>query len=350
MNARAMSAELRPHARWSRWAIRMLGIAGADFVSQYLRVLIVLWPIDAGDAFLLAVEVAKHGLFLGAAVAAALEADAWLRGRISDGRRIAVLAVTGLTAIVASSALIHVEGGEVGVRLGVVDSQRSLQLHTLWNNAVVGAVAMVYLSRRRETREAEQRRRLDEAKLEQTRRQLTETSTHAAQHRLDPETLFTCLHRARDLYPVDPTRGDELLDRLTRYLRLTLAADATSTLGREAATAAARLELDRADADPGLDVRLSDELARLPFPSGLLTQTVQAWWKAMPQGADRTLRIDARLGNGVLSVDVEGPCDPPLGVVGHCRTALTLWRGSGPSVTSVPGCRPRLHLESPHAI
>jgi hypothetical protein len=347
MNSAQPPGIVRTSGRWTRWAIRVIGVTTAYLVSQLLPALIVLVPIDAGDVFLLAVEIGRTGLLLGAAVAILLEADVWLRGRVSTKLRLLALTAAGATALFAIAPLGR---ADMALRLGLAVSERSLFLHGLWSNTVVGLLAMVYLSRRRETRDAEQRRRLDEAKLEQTRRQLAQTLANAAQTRLDPETLFACLHRARDLYPVDPAKGDELLDRLTRYLRLALGSDAPSTLGREAAIAAARLELERGDADPALDVCLTDELGLLPYPSGLLTQIVQAWWMAVPRGAERILRVDALALHGVLRVSVEGPCEPPPPTVVRSTDVLRQWTHRAASVTTTPGPRPRLHLESPHAI
>ncbi len=331
--------------RVRRLLLRIAGIAGADLVSQGVRILVVAWPLDATTTGRLLVDIGRNSIALAAGVAVALDlfersADRWNAPGRWLALAIAILAVVATTSAIPSA--------QVAVRLGLAESGRSLALHTLWNNLSVALLAVAYLTRRRESTEAEQRRRLQASRLEHARRRLALVSSQAAQSRLDPQMLFDCLSRARDIYPNDLDRGDALVERLTNYLRLTLSVGSseTSTLGREASLAAARFDVDRRDVDSPFIVAIDPALESHDFPPDLLALLTQRWMASAPADRPRSLQLATVAGGGSLRLSLRGSCPPPSEAIAQCERQIA--RVGGGFVRYADSDPAHLELEIAH--
>ncbi len=73
MNATRHRNPLPTRARVRRLLLRIAGIAGADLVSQGVRILVVAWPLDPSAGGLLLAEIASNSLLLATGVALALD-------------------------------------------------------------------------------------------------------------------------------------------------------------------------------------------------------------------------------------------------------------------------------------
>lgn len=345
-----MNTSPRLHAaatnpRMRRLLLRFAGIAGADLVSQGVRILVVAWPLDATSASLLVAEIARNSIPLAAGVAVALDLFESSAGRWSVHLRWLAMTTAIVTVGATTSAFMS---SNVAVRLGLAESGQSLALHTLWHNVSVALLAVAYLTRRRESTEAEQRRRLQVSRLEHVRRRLAMVSSQAAQSRLDPQMLFDCLSRAREVYPNDLDRGDAMVERLTNYLRLTLSlgSSETSTLGREASLAAARFDVDRRDVDPPFIVAIDPALESHDFPPDLLALLTQRWMASAPAGQPRSLQLATVAGSGSLRLSLRGSCRPPSEAVAQCEQQIA--KIGGGFVRYVDSDPTHLELEIAH--
>jgi hypothetical protein len=334
----------RPWERVRRVAVRAAAIGGAGLASEGVHVLLVAWPIGALDAAALLAEIARQSLMLGTLLALVLESledraansEAWVaRASLVAGAAVAVL---------LSSALDH---SPAAFRLGLISSPRSLRLHSMWNDTVVALVAITYLMRRKDSVRAEQRRLALEARLREARQQLAVIAAQTARSRIDPQMLFDCMRRARDEYAGELAGGDSLLERLTNYLRLTLggATGGACTLGREAAIAVARSDVERSGDDPPLELDIPAELNELPFPPHLLSVLSRDWLSApiTPPGA---MRIWARLGTLSLHVTVVGPCPTPFTAVQACQRMIAEYTSGNGKVAQDANA---VHMELPYA-
>ena len=346
MNAGRLSHLTATRQRLRRLLIRIAGIGGADLVSQGVRILIVAWPLDPQTAGLLIVEIASNSIRLAVGLGIALDLFESHFGHWSTPSRWLALSIAVLAVIAAVSAFVS---GDVALGLGLTESGQSLALHTLWNNLVVAMLAGAYLTRRRESTEADQRRQAQASRLEHARRRLAGVSAQAAQSRLDPQMLFDCLSRARCVYPGDLDRGDALLTRLTTYLRLTLSIGSgeASTLGREAALASARFDVERRDGDVPFAVDIDPALESRPFPPDLLTGLTVRWMAGAPEDQPRTLRIAAVEDEGSLHLRLRGSCRPPREAIAQCGHEIA--KVSGGSVRCVDDDPMQLELEIPNA-
>lgn len=340
---RLLPAETNPRVR--RLLLRIAGIAGADLVSQGVRILIIAWPIGTADAALLIAEIARNGVLLATGIAVALDlfessSDEWNAHLRWLALAVAIVAIVAMTSAVIS--------GDVAVMLGLAESGQSLALHTVWHNLAVALLAVAYLTRRRESTEAEQRRRSQESRLAHARRRLARVSAQAAQSRLDPQMLFDCLSRAREIYPNDLDRGDALVERLTNYLRLTLSVGSseTSTLGREASLAAARFEVDRRDGDTPFAITIDPALESHDFPPDLLALLTQRWMASAPADLPRSLRLATVAGSGSLRLSLRGSCRPPSEAIAQCEQQIA--KLGGGFVRYVDSDPAHLELEIPN--
>ncbi len=337
---------LPTHARVRRLLLRIAGIAGADLVSQGVRILVVAWPFAPSAGGLLLVEIARNSLPLAAGVALALDlfedcARAWRPALRWLALGVAIAIVVATTSAVVSA--------ETAIRLGLSESGRTLALHTVWNNLVVSLLAVAYLTRRRESSEAERRRGVQASRLEHARLRLAGVSAQAAQSRLDPQMLFDCLSRARCTYPANLDRGDALLARLTTYLRLTLSIGSSeaSMLGREAALAASRFDVERRESDSPFVIDIDPLLASYPFPPDLLALLIQRWMASAPIDRPRALHLAARTDGGALCVSLRGSCPPPRDAVAQSRQEIA--RAAGGFLRYLDSDPEHLELEIAYA-
>ncbi len=332
--------------RVHRLLLRIAGIAGADLVSQGVRILVVAWPLDATTAVLLLGEIARNSIPLATGVALALDIFENSSGKWSAHLRWLALAAAIVAVVATTSAVIS---ADVAIRLGLAESGQSLALHTLWHNLAVALLSIAYLTRRRASTEAEERRRAQAARLEQGRRRLAGVSAQATQSRLDPQMLFDCLSRARCVYPADRDRGDALLDRLTSYLRLTLSIGSSevSTLGQEASLAAARFDVERRDDDSPFALDIDPTLESRHVPPDLLTLLTQRWMASAPADRPRSMRLVAVAAGNALRIVVRGSCRPPKEAIAQCGRDLAT--ATGGVVRYVDSDPLHLELEIPNA-
>jgi hypothetical protein len=97
-----------------------------------------------------------------------------------------------------------------------------------------GAATFVYVDRRR-ARVSRQRMHAAELERAQAAKRTIESRLQALQARVEPQFLFNTLAQVRELYRVDASRGEQMLDELIAYLRAAMPKmrDTSSTVGQE---------------------------------------------------------------------------------------------------------------------
>jgi hypothetical protein len=316
-----------------RVVLRAAGIGGADLVSQGVRIFLIIGPIGFWSSTLLLVEIARNSFLVSLGVALALEIRRIGSLQARPVARWVALAATTVLVVVVGSALVSTD---IGVRLGLAASEHSLRLHAFWNNAVVALIAVGYLTRRHESVQAARSRNLQELRLRQTRQRLVSISAQTAEARLEPQMLFDCLTRARDVYPVDMRRGDALLDNLVHYLRMTLGTDAAgaSTLAQAAALAAARIDVERCESDPPMNLHVEADVGRAQFPANLLAPLVCEWLRHPNATPPRMLRLDASTDGKSLRVRLQGPCPVPTEALRRATMNLSAFASTRATITA----------------
>jgi signal transduction histidine kinase len=150
---------------------------------------------------------------------------------------------------------------------------------------------------------------------EEHRRQATEARLKLLETQLEPHMLFNTLANLRALIAIDPPRAIDMLDRLNGYLRATLKASRTETVGggHTLADEFARLEdyLALMAVRMGTRLRhtleLPEALARHPVPPLLLQPLVENAIRhgLEPQVDGGTVAVSARTeGTGSLVIEV----------------------------------------------
>ncbi len=207
-----------------RVLLRTFGIAGAELCAVVPAVALVASPMTPRDALMLMRDMSTYAVSVGLVIALLLEGHEWrlLQGRPRSLWMNMTLALL-LTAIVAS-----VSPTSTGVRLGLSETTVALRLFNFWIGLFLSTLSVAYLTQRRETARVEARVHQHELQLELARRRLSDSTARAAQARLDPTILFRSLSEAHAAYSNDRERGDQVLDRLTSYLRAALAASTGS--------------------------------------------------------------------------------------------------------------------------
>ncbi len=332
MAATTPSAPLAAAPAGRRLLLRVLGLTVAELALEMPPIFLVALPLSPGDSTALAAEIGANAVLLSLGLAVVLEIHERSGALDGPALRAAMLISAACAVVLLSVAL--VDGG-TAMRLGLSSSQRSLQLHSLWNNAVFTIVALFYLTRRRSSADAEHRCRQHEMQWRLARRRIGGAAARAAQARLDPQVLFDCLGHAQAAYRVDPDRADQLLDRLTDFLRLTLSGtrDGTDTLAHAVEVALASMSLAAPGAPAAMRVTLAPEAARQPFPPGLLAPLLRDWAKALPaEPAGGGLSLSAGRHERSLRIVIEAMAAPPAGTLADCRTQLAEMHGARASV------------------
>ncbi|MCE9661587.1 MAG: hypothetical protein K8R60_23925 [Burkholderiales bacterium] len=310
-----------PAAR--RLLLRVLALTVAELALQMPPIFLVALPLSFGDAAALAGEIGANALLLGLGLAVVLELHERRAAWGGPALRVATLWTAACAVVLLSVMLID---GSTAIRLGLSSSQRSLQLHSLWNNAVFTIVALVYLTRKRSSIEAEQRCHQHEMQWRLARRRIDGAAARAAQARLDPQVLFDCLGEAQAAYRLDGARADRLLDRLTDYLRLTLSGtrEGIDSLAQAVEVALASMALAAPEGGAQVTVALSPEAALQPFPPGLLGPLLSDWTAGLATGkAGGALSLTARRHERLLRIEIEGDSPPPASALADCRARLS---------------------------
>jgi hypothetical protein len=99
---------------------------------------------------------------------------------------------------------------------------------------LAGAATFAYLDWRR-TRAARARTHAAQVDRARTAKHALESRLQAMQARVEPQFLFNTLAQVRELYRVEQTRGERMLDELIAYLRAAMPKmrDTSSTIGQE---------------------------------------------------------------------------------------------------------------------
>jgi Histidine kinase len=206
----------------------------------------------------------------------------------------------GLLALAGPDALLPAMEQTQGLTLP------AFVLRCVWYYAATGILFAAYFAVR--DRDAATARLAHAAELERgsVQRAVMESRLKVVQARVEPELLFDVLADVQRLYAIAPQKADALIDDLIVYLRAALPQmrGHSSTLGREAALAAAYVKVTPAARDGTLAYaqRIPDALSDLPFPPMVLLPLVHA-------------AADARARTVALAAAVEPGDDPASAVV-----------------------------------
>src|SRR5581483_6687947 len=149
----------------------------------------------------------------------------------------AILSVTWMT--VMSNIFVHPD------RLSRIDAF-SVTYRYLDHVILFGAAMWVINDRQRARRARAAMDRAQRARLEAEKRSI-ESDLQAMQARVEPQFLFNTLAQVKELYAIEPARGERMLDELIAYLRAAMPKmrDSASTAGQELELARAYLNIVR---------------------------------------------------------------------------------------------------------
>lgn len=171
--------------------------------------------------------------------------------------------------------------------------------------ATVGVAAFTKLSTRLAATELERQRALVHA---------AEARLASLESRIRPHFLFNALNSAIALIPEDPSRAEDLLERLSALLRFSLDAQARLVpLGEELRIVVDYLEIERVRFGARLtyEIDVPDALRMLEIPAfavqTLVENSVKYAVSARAQGARIVVRAKLESGRLVLDVSDDGP-------------------------------------------
>jgi hypothetical protein len=225
----------------------------------------------------------------------------------------AVLAAALVGALIVWLDVLATEAPGSGPANGVpTTSAKLLRLHPMMGYhlmvsrfmewIVLGGLATFVYADRRDGRRLDAR--LHAAQLERAgeARRLLESQLQAMQARIEPQFLFDTLGRIGQLYVIDRTLGDRMLDDLIAYLRVAMPQmrDTSSTLARELELAGAYVSLVSLQRDGSLDFSIKPpaEIAGARFPPLVLLPLIDL---VLARGVEhRPARLSIR-GTGTVS-------------------------------------------------
>jgi LytS/YehU family sensor histidine kinase len=159
----------------------------------------------------------------------------------------------------------------------------------------IGGV-LVYLNLRK-ARFADERRREAELARAHARRRTLESQLQAMQARVEPQFLFNTLAQVKQLYDLNPSLAQGMLDNLIAYLRAAMPhmRDTTSTVAQEIELARAYLDIVKLRLGDQLKVEIEvpDVASDWRMPPMVLLPLIDhaIVHGAGPAGPDRSLRI-----------------------------------------------------------
>jgi hypothetical protein len=225
----------------------------------------------------------------------------------------------------------------------VAEGYGTLMLYILWVNLfygglLVGAYVLVVRAERMRSvwREAaiargSAERALDEARL------------HMLRSQVDPRLLLDALRRCERLYRSEPSRADDLLDRLVDFLRLALPGlkSPDSTLAVELELALAWVALHQAlSGRAGWHIERPASLAELPFPS-LVMLPLLAWGEG-----SAAPRLEVEMAATGARLRVQGIDRPlPEELAQRTRASLYVVFGTGFAFHTAPSAHHPLEIE-----
>jgi hypothetical protein len=356
---------------WRRLAGRTAGICGAALAAQLPAEMLFGWPMAPTDVAVLTgnqlVDFGCVGLVVALTLHAVERAADWPR-RWRYALLVAGLVTAVCTQLKPGTAreFNRPDSDQRLEQAGIPAGNDGVRLHQIWFSAILASVSALYLLQRRESIDAERRRRLLEARWQQARRRVRILRDVAGAARLDPRVLFDCLGLARSEYLRGAPGADALLDRLIDFLRGTLSSTRSGphTLGLELELALRFAAiLPQSGCVQIVDV-VPAALRQLDVGRGLLLPVVQQWLaQCEPAGASRQsppLTIGASIEGAAARMfcfHLSGPAVEPDALLAESRLRLTDLYGSQASVraavrrTGVPllDIRFELPLEPDHA-
>jgi hypothetical protein len=213
--------------------------------ALYIRIVFAPWEPSVYYPSVLLKGIADDQIHAFALLLAFVVADR-VTGKDPNRRGIYALAVVaGAIAGAFLGSLAHQWQGtfvwEFGPNTVAADGHTFVLMRldsTLWaffEWAALGGAIVWLINDRRRARSARERMHAAELERIAAEKRSIESDLQAMQARVEPQFLFNTLAQVRDLYDVDKTRSELMLDELIAYLRAAMPRmrDASSTVGQE---------------------------------------------------------------------------------------------------------------------
>jgi hypothetical protein len=290
-----------------------LSLAALGVPGGVGRVLIRIWPVPLSAAAQIILTLITTTSLTAMAIAASLEWYFWMRrGSGSAGRL--VIAIGGSCAAFAVAILLLLVLPVPAPALyeyGLAASPLDFWTFVLWYTLIEIILLICYMGRKQQIYEQETRIATARQEWERARRAVLESRLQAIQARVEPQLLFDCLARMRQLYATGIQEGEVLLESLIDFLRCGLphmrAATGTVYLECELLKSYALLMRSAEFSMPILHCDLDPDVAPTTIAAGGLQGLVGPWLRKASPDNDELFNIVARKTRDGVRITITGP-------------------------------------------